>query len=62
VGEVSEDFAYYDVACGRYVILGFLLWVLASKVKLLPPRMEDLRLGRFVKSGKNNFHSLTFSF
>ncbi|XP_024379001.1 protein DETOXIFICATION 42 [Physcomitrium patens] len=35
----------------QYVILAMLFWVLARKVTLLPPRMEDLRLGRFLKSG-----------
>ncbi|KAG0586183.1 hypothetical protein KC19_2G070900 [Ceratodon purpureus] len=35
----------------QYIIVGLLLWVLAQKVTLLPPRMEDLRLGRFLKSG-----------
>lgn len=41
-----------DIACDRYVIMVLLLWVLAKKVTLLPPHMEDLRLSRFLKSGK----------
>jgi putative MATE family efflux protein len=35
----------------QYVIMVLLLWVLAKKVTLLPPNMEDLRLSRFLKSG-----------
>lgn len=35
----------------QYIIVGLLLWVLAFKVTLLPPRLEDLRLSRFLKSG-----------
>uniref|UniRef100_A0A7I4CQM8 Protein DETOXIFICATION n=1 Tax=Physcomitrium patens TaxID=3218 RepID=A0A7I4CQM8_PHYPA len=50
VGSVSEQ-VYCDVVWGRFVVLGVLLWILAMKVTLLPPRMEELRLGRFLKSG-----------
>lgn len=54
----SREFSQIrGVACGRYIILGLLLWVLAQKVTLLPPTIYDLRLGRFLKSGTNTDYS-----
>jgi hypothetical protein len=44
--------------CCRYVILGWLLWVLTQKVTFLPPHKEDLQLGQFLKSGRTQLPTL----
>lgn len=49
--ELGVSGAAIATVVSQFVVLGVLLWILAMKVTLLPPRMEELRLGRFLKSG-----------
>lgn len=35
----------------QYLIVGLLLWILNKRVVLLPPSWQDLKVGRFLKSG-----------
>ncbi|XP_049932193.1 protein DETOXIFICATION 45, chloroplastic isoform X3 [Nymphaea colorata] len=47
---IMADLCYWDGDC-RYIITILLIWLLSKKVILLPPKMQDLQFGGYMKSG-----------